>query len=219
MSHDSRLRIFPRMAVLTALVISPTLVAAAAVIDDGGVFPLAKCPITGEKIGSMGSPVIKQYDGREVRFCCPGCPAKFEADKAANLKKIDAEIVKQEAPLYPLTTCMVTGNELGDSPVNYVYKNRLIEFCCPDCIKQFDKEPAKYLAKLDEAVVAKQKPAYPLDTCLVTGKKLGPDAIDVVLAGRLIRVADQDAVKALQQDPPKYLAALEQATKASAKAK
>lgn len=59
---------------------------------------------------------------------------------------------------YPLTTCVVSGDkldEMGD-PVKYVYKqpgkpDRLVEFCCKDCIKDFEKDPAKYLAKLDAA--------------------------------------------------------------------
>jgi hypothetical protein len=38
----------------------------------GDPYPLATCPITGKKLGSMGDPVIKVYDGREVRYCCSG---------------------------------------------------------------------------------------------------------------------------------------------------
>jgi hypothetical protein len=59
---------------------------------------------------------------------------------------------------YPLTTCIVSGDKLGEmgDPVKYTYKqagkpDRVIEFCCKDCIKDFEKDPAKYLAKLDAA--------------------------------------------------------------------
>ncbi len=59
---------------------------------------------------------------------------------------------------YPLTTCVVSGDKLGEmgEPVSYTYKeagkpDRVIQFCCKDCIKDFEKEPAKYLAKLDAA--------------------------------------------------------------------
>ena len=62
------------------------------------------------------------------------------------------------AESYPLTTCVVSGDKLGEmgDSVHYVYKqpgkpDRMIQFCCKDCIKDFEKEPAKYLAVLDAA--------------------------------------------------------------------
>jgi hypothetical protein len=54
-------------------------------------YPLDSCIVSGEKLGSMGDPIVKVYDGREVRFCCSGCVKKFEADKAGYLAKIDAK--------------------------------------------------------------------------------------------------------------------------------
>ncbi len=66
------------------------------------------------------------------------------------------------APAYPLTTCVVSGDKLGEmgKPVEYTCKqagqpDRLILLCCKDCIADFEKEPAKYLAKLDAAANAK----------------------------------------------------------------
>lgn len=61
---------------------------------------------------------------------------------------------------YPLTTCVVSGDSLDD-PVHYVYKqpgkpDRVVEFCCKDCIADFQKDPAKYLAKLDAATAAQR---------------------------------------------------------------
>ncbi len=51
---------------------------------------------------------------------------------------------------YPLATCIVTDNELGSmGPViTKVYQNQEVKFCCKPCIKKFDAEPAKFLAKL-----------------------------------------------------------------------
>ncbi len=54
-------------------------------------YPLDNCIISGAKLGSMGEPIVKVYDGREVRFCCSGCVKKFEADKAGYFAKIDAK--------------------------------------------------------------------------------------------------------------------------------
>lgn len=55
--------------------------------------------------------------------------------------------------------CPVSGDELTN-PVSYVYKqagkpDRVIQFCCQDCIKDFEKDPAKYLAELDTGETAK----------------------------------------------------------------
>jgi hypothetical protein len=37
----------------------------------------------------MGEPVVITHEGREVRFCCPACVAKFKKDPAPYLKKLD----------------------------------------------------------------------------------------------------------------------------------
>lgn len=54
-------------------------------------YPLDSCIVSDEMLGSMGEPIVKVYDGREVRFCCSGCVKRFEADKAGYLAKIDAK--------------------------------------------------------------------------------------------------------------------------------
>ena len=92
----------------------------------GDPYALDTCPITGKKLGSMGDPVVKLYDSREVRFCCSGFPEKFEKDKVANFTKIDEKIIKDQAPLYPLKTSVVTGKDLPATPFEFVYGNRLI---------------------------------------------------------------------------------------------
>ena len=46
-----------------------------------------------------------------------------------------------------LTTCPVSGDKLGDmgSPYVFVYQSQEVKLCCPDCKKDFDKDPAKYI--------------------------------------------------------------------------
>lgn len=62
------------------------------------------------------------------------------------------------APAYPLKVCVVSGEELGSmgKPVDYVHQeagkpDRLVRFCCGGCIKSFKKDPAKYLAQIEQA--------------------------------------------------------------------
>src|SRR5712675_516899 len=55
----------------------------------GDPYALAVCPISGKKLGGMGDPVVKDYDGREVRFCCAMCPPNFEKDQDKSFAKLD----------------------------------------------------------------------------------------------------------------------------------
>jgi hypothetical protein len=50
----------------------------------------------------------------------------------------------------PLNHCLVTDNELGSmgKVVTRVYDGQEIKFCCKPCVAKFEKNPAKYLAKL-----------------------------------------------------------------------
>jgi YHS domain-containing protein len=51
---------------------------------------------------------------------------------------------------YPLKTCIVTDNGLESmgGSIKRVYEGQEIKFCCKPCIKKFEANPAKYLAKL-----------------------------------------------------------------------
>lgn len=70
---------------------------------------------------------------------------------------------------YPLDTCVVTGEKLDamGGAVAIEKDGREVKFCCKGCIKDFNKDPAKFFAKIDAAVKAKAeaeakaKPATP----------------------------------------------------------
>lgn len=52
-------------------------------------YPLDTCLVSGEKIGSMGDPIIIHHEGREIKFCCDSCVPKFKKDPAKYLVKLD----------------------------------------------------------------------------------------------------------------------------------
>ena len=54
---------------------------------------------------------------------------------------------------YPSTKCIVSDEKLGEMgpPTMVDYKGQQVGFCCKSCISDFDKDPAKYLAKLKAA--------------------------------------------------------------------
>jgi YHS domain-containing protein len=58
-----------------------------------------------------------------------------------------------------LTTCPVSGDKLGEmgDPYVFVYKDQEVKLCCPNCKKDFEKDPAKYLKKIQDAAVKAQK--------------------------------------------------------------
>ena len=68
----------------------------------------------------------------------------------ALIAKTPEEKAKVEAliPSYPLKTCFVSGDRLDD-PVDALYGERLLRFCCKGCVRSFNKNPSKFLPKLD----------------------------------------------------------------------
>lgn len=175
----------------------------------GDPYSLNVCPVSGEKLGTMGDPIVSAHDGREVRFCCAMCPKQLAADPAKFFAKIDALMVKDQSKHYPLTTDLVTDAKLGEKPVDLVYNNRLVRLGDESSVAKFNAAPAKYLAKLDKAVIAKQSETYPFKVCMVSGEELGGDhgdMIDKVVANRLIRFCRNDCAKELNKTPMKFIA-------------
>jgi YHS domain-containing protein len=70
----------------------------------------------------------------------------FAADKKAKLKP------------YTLKTCPVSDEKLGEMGDAYVFEHegREIKLCCKSCLKDFKKNPAKYVKKIEQAE-AKEK--------------------------------------------------------------
>ena len=74
---------------------------------------------------------------------------------AADAKKDEKSKIKA----YPLKTCVVSGEKLGEMGKPYVFTNdtREIKLCCKDCLKDFKKDPDKYVKKLEEAEAKDKK--------------------------------------------------------------
>ncbi|RJP19425.1 MAG: hypothetical protein C4527_26805 [Candidatus Omnitrophota bacterium] len=178
--------------------------------NSGYPYPLATCVVSGAAMGTMGEAVVYVYQGREIRFCCSDCENTFLKSPDEYLQKIDQAIIQQQLPIYPVDTCPVTDNKLGEmgDPVNLVYKNRLVRLCCNGCVQELEKLPARYLEKLDKAMIAKQKTAYSFDACVVTGRKLGSmgQTIDFLVGNQLVRLCCNACVATIQKDPAKYMA-------------
>lgn len=65
---------------------------------------------------------------------------------------------KSDAKAYPLETCIVADSKLGSmgEPHVIVHEGQTVKFCCDSCVPDFEKDPAKFLAKLEKPA---EKPA------------------------------------------------------------
>ncbi|MFA7236365.1 MAG: hypothetical protein WC058_05835 [Phycisphaeraceae bacterium] len=182
----------------------------------GDPYPLASDPVTGEALPDYAKQVVIQHDGRELRFASQANADAFNKEPGQYLPGVDARIIAAQLPWYPLTTCVVSGEKLGGDmgePVNFVYKNRLIRFCCASCKKDFLADPGKYLAKIDEAIITRQKPVYPLTTCPVSGDKLGEmgKPVQRIIANHLVEFCCPMCIKQFNENPAKYLKQIDDA--------
>ena len=71
-----------------------------------------------------------------------------------------AEEKKSEKPKpYTLSVCPVSDEKLGEmgKPYVFVHEGREIKLCCESCKKDFKKDPAKFIKKINEAEKAAKK--------------------------------------------------------------
>jgi hypothetical protein len=80
-----------------------------------------------------------------------GSVAAFAADKKA--------VSNSKITPYTLKTCVVSGDKLGEMGKPYVFTNdtREIKLCCKSCLKDFKKDTAKYVKKIEEAEAKEKK--------------------------------------------------------------
>ncbi|MDO8540199.1 MAG: hypothetical protein Q7S40_07110 [Opitutaceae bacterium] len=89
--------------------------------------------------------------------------ANATAGKLVPVTEKDAAFVAKAKTEYPTNMCVVSGDKLGGDmgkPIDYIYRvdgkpDRLITFCCKDCIGDFNKDPGKYLKILNGTAAKK----------------------------------------------------------------
>ena len=77
---------------------------------------------------------------------------------AAPLAGFAAEKKDEKAKAYPLDKCVVSDEKLGEMGKPYVFKHegREVQLCCKSCLKDFKKDTAKYVKKIEVAEKAKK---------------------------------------------------------------
>lgn len=203
---------------LLLLILPPAAAPARAAAPKGGdPYLLTIDPVTGEALPPAAKVVIFDDAGRELRFASEANRKAFEAAPGPYRKAVDRKMIEDQLPLYPLETCPVSGEKLGGmgSLVDMVYRNRLVRFCCNNCVGDFRKNPGPILKKLDLAVIEKQTAGYPLTSCVVSKEPLGGmgGPIDMVIGNRLVRLCCDGCAEKLRRDPLTFLAAVAAARK------
>ncbi|MDB6070663.1 MAG: hypothetical protein JWL81_1834 [Verrucomicrobiales bacterium] len=69
---------------------------------------------------------------------------------AAEPKPAPAPAEAPKVKPYPLETCIVSDEKLGEmgKPVVFTHEGQEIKLCCKACKPKFEKDPASYLKKL-----------------------------------------------------------------------
>ncbi len=106
--------------------------------------PIDDTPI---KCAVMGSPtkatsVTIEYAGAKFPMCCGGCNSTFLKEPQKFIK----EAAKGQDAVGMFLFCPVSGEKLDMKNVKetVTYHGIKYGFCCPDCIGEFKKDPAKY---------------------------------------------------------------------------
>ena len=65
----------------------------------------------------------------------------------------------EAAKPYSLKTCPVSDEKLGEmgKPYVFTHEGREVKLCCKSCLKDFKKDPAKYMKKVEAAEKKEKK--------------------------------------------------------------
>ena len=151
------------------------------------------CPVSGKPVNFA---VSVMADDGPVYFCCPACPEKYQADP----KKFAEKVAEQRKLLAAMprvqVTCPVSGKPV-DEKVFVEKDGKKIYFCCKDCPPLYEKDPAKYAAKLAGAYSYQTK-------CPVSGEDISPKSFATLEGGMKIYFCCGGCIPSFEKDPAKY---------------
>ena len=136
-------------------------------------------------------------------------------DQALGQPKVEQTRPEFKGDPYLLDMDPVSSEKLGpiEKQVVIEHEGRELRFASEQNAKAFRAEPAKYLAKVDEALVRLQLPFYPLEVCPVSGMKLGEkgEPENLIFKNRLVRMCCSGCKAKFQKDPSSTIAKLDAA--------
>lgn len=140
------------------------------------------------------------------------------AQQDSNPEYADTQETVPMGDPYTLDVDPVTGDKLPDVRQQIVidHEGRELRFGSTASAEQFKTDPGRYLPSVDERIVAQQLPYYPLETCVVSGNKLGGemgDPINYLYKNRLVRLCCTMCEGAFTKNATAYLDKLDEAVR------
>ncbi len=180
---------------------------------------LSACPMCGTLLGARGEAVELVHEGRELRFCNVRCRDDFARDPRVGLGRVDALMIADQRPHYPLDVSVIDARPLGSVPIEFIWGNRLFRAADARDRDAILADPAGALRALDRAVLDAQRPSYGMpDTCPVQGDILESDRrIDLVVANRMVRVCCARCARVVRARPFQYLTMVDYANRRQTK--
>lgn len=105
-------------------------------------------------------PTVKSDKAGACPYCNMGLQPVYDTDAPTTTTNNATGNSVKPTP-YPLNTCIVSGEKLGEmgKPIVFVYTNnganQEIKFCCPMCKPKFLKDPDKYMKIIKDAEAKK----------------------------------------------------------------
>ncbi len=104
------------------------------------------CPISGQKLGSMGAPIKVQIGEETVFLCCKSClKSKIKPEHWATIHVNAAKAQR---------ICPVMKHDLPKNPKWTIVDGQTVYVCCPPFKKKIAADPQKYLRAVDELYTA-----------------------------------------------------------------
>ena len=149
------------------------------------------CPVSGQPVDAAQT---VSFEGETVGFCCPKCKAAFEKEPAKFAEKLGLE--KTAGPVND--KCPVSDQPV-DAAQTVAYEGATVAFCCGKCKAAFEKEPAKFAAKLGLG-----KTAGPVnEKCPVSGQPVDA-AQTVAYEGKTVAFCCGKCKAAFEKEPAKF---------------
>jgi copper chaperone CopZ len=120
---------------LCICLIGLTSLAGASPSSDVKPYPLDRCIVSDEKLGSMGEPVVFVYEGQEIKLCCKACRKDFDAEPQKFLEKI------KNGGKESKKSSTSEGQASGGTVVKLTVDGLVCNFCASNITKTFSKLP------------------------------------------------------------------------------
>ena len=98
------------------------------------------CPVSGNKLGSMGDPLKVKIGEEQILLCCQECT------KGKVNKDLWIQIHRNFAAAQGI--CPVMEKPLPANPKSTTVNGQTVYICCPPCTKKIQAEPREYLTKV-----------------------------------------------------------------------